>query len=180
MLGDICLNGSKNTAFVIMNWHDWWPFNLNVALWPTMTSRISEHELNAAHTGHTMRSDEALEQYGIRRRMRLSSAQVKGQSLVIFVEQHFTATINRKQLILEGSRRDDLHPRCTWPAHLPVPLRSPVNILRVEPRLRCRTTHTHYTSVYRSINNKFVGVAVCVTFALGIYLENVTIIILQF
>lgn len=151
MLGDICLNGSKHTAFVIINWHDWWPFNLNAALWPTMTSRVSEREPNAAHMGHTMRSDEALKQYGIRRRMRLSSVEVKGQSLVIFLEQHFTATINRKQLILEANGRDDLHPRCTWPAHLPVPLRSPVNILRAEPRF----THirTHYTSVYISKNN---------------------------
>lgn len=132
-----------------------------------MTSRVSERELNDAHTGHTLRSDEALKQYGIRRRMRLSSAQVKGQSLVIFVEQHFTATINRKQLILEGNGRDDLHPRCTWPAHLPVPLRSPVNILQAEPRFRCRTLHVCVQNVY-SINNKFVGVAVCVTFAVGI------------
>lgn len=149
MLGDICLNGSKNTAFLIMNWHDGWPFNLNAALWPTMTSRVSEREQNGAHTGHRMRSDEALEQYGIRRRMRLSSARVKGQSLVIFVEQHFTATINRKQLILEGNGRDDLHPRCTWPAHLPVPLRSPVKILGAEPRFRRRTTRALHVCVQK-------------------------------
>ena len=68
----------------------------------------------AGHTGHVMRCDKALKQYGIRRRMCFCSAWTKGWNPVIFIGQHFGATINRKQLIQRVDVRDDLSP----PAHL--------------------------------------------------------------
>lgn len=68
-----------------------------------VTSTGSGREREAAHTGRAMRSDEALKQYGFRRRMCRCSAGVKGRNPVIFVEQHFCATINRKWLILDGN-----------------------------------------------------------------------------